>query len=51
MPLRDAINATAKYQTSAPSLELTQGMLWVDSDSSPLKIYVYSGSAWLEIGA
>ena len=50
-PIATAINATAKYQTSAPTSDLTQGLLWVDSDSSPLKMYVYSGNAWLEIGA
>jgi hypothetical protein len=43
--------STASYQTTAPANGLTQGMLWVDSDSSPLKMYVYSGTAWLEIGA
>lgn len=42
--------ATASYQTSAPSSP-TAGALWVDSDTTPLKMYVYSGSAWREIGA
>jgi hypothetical protein len=46
----DAQYATASYQTSAPSSPST-GALWVDSDSSPLKMYVYSGTAWREIGA
>lgn len=45
------IVSTSSYQTTAPTNGLTQGMLWVDSDSSPLKMYVYSGTAWLEIGA
>lgn len=43
--------ATASYQTSAPSSPTT-GTLWVDSDSSPyLKMYVWSGTEWKEIGA
>jgi hypothetical protein len=43
--------ATAAYQTSEP-VNPTTGALWVDSDSSPyLKMYVYSGTEWLEIGA
>jgi hypothetical protein len=42
---------TVSYQTSAPDTGLTIGMLWVDSDSSPLKMYVYSGTDWREIGA
>lgn len=46
----DVQYATASYQTSQPS-NPTTGTLWVDSDSSPLKIYVWSGSAWREIGA
>ena len=41
----------AKYQTSAPTGTIATGAIWVDSDSSPLKMYVYSGSAWREIGA
>jgi hypothetical protein len=46
----DVQYATASYQTSAPS-NPTTGTLWVDSDSSPLTLYVWSGSAWREIGA
>ncbi len=46
----DAQYATASYQTSAPSSPST-GALWVDSDSSPLKMYIYSGTEWKEIGA
>ena len=42
--------ATASYQTSQPSNPST-GALWVDSDTTPLKMYVWSGSAWREIGA
>jgi hypothetical protein len=46
----DVQYAIASYQTSQPSSPTT-GTLWVDSDSSPLKLYVWSGSAWREIGA
>lgn len=46
----DVQYATASYQTSAPS-NPTTGTLWVDSDSSPLTLYVWSGSAWREIGS
>lgn len=41
----------AKYQTSAPTGTIATGALWVDSDSSPLTMYVYSGTAWREIGS
>lgn len=44
-------DVVARYQTSAPTGSIATGTLWVDSDSSPLKMYVYSGSAWREIGA
>jgi hypothetical protein len=50
-PVSVALLPTSKYQTTAPTQDLTVGLLWVDSDSSPLKMYVYSGSAWREIGA
>jgi hypothetical protein len=46
----DVQYSTASYQTSAPTSPTT-GTLWVDSDSSPLKMYVWSGTAWREIGA
>ena len=47
----EAQYATASYQTLAPSSPTT-GALWVDSNSSPyLKMYVYSGTEWREIGA
>lgn len=46
----DVQYSTAAYQTSAPTSPTT-GTLWVDSDSSPLKMYVWSGTAWREIGA
>jgi hypothetical protein len=42
--------ATSSYQTSAPTSPST-GALWVNSDTTPLKIYVWSGSAWREIGS
>jgi hypothetical protein len=42
--------ATSSYQISAPASPAT-GSLWVDSDTTPLKMYVWSGSAWREIGA
>lgn len=41
----------AKYQTSAPTGTIATGALWVDSDSSPLTMYVYSGTAWRAIGS
>jgi len=41
----------AKYQSSTPSGTFAVGALWVDSDSTPLKMYVYSGTTWREIGA
>lgn len=43
----------AIYQTSEPTTNLHNGMLWVDKDSSPLKMYVYDSAtaAWKEIGA
>lgn len=46
-----SLPVTASYQAGEPTTGLTQGMLWVDSDSSPLKMYVYSGTEWKEIGA
>lgn len=44
---------TAVYTNSAPTTGLTDGLLWVDKDSSPLKMYIYdSGLAtFREIGA
>jgi hypothetical protein len=42
---------TSRYQESQPTENLTAGLLWVDSDSTPLTMYVYSGTAWREIGA
>jgi hypothetical protein len=40
------------YQNAEPTTNLSEGMLWVDKDSSPLKMYVYdSDLGWREIGA
>lgn len=50
-PTTESFPSSASYQEEAPSSGLTVGMLWVDSDSSPLKMYVYSGTEWKEIGA
>jgi len=49
-----ATGAIAAYQNSAPTVNLVHGALWVDKDSSPLKMYVYDTSGtpgWREIGA
>ena len=40
----------ASYSATAPNTGLVVGALWVDSDSSPLKIHVWSGSEWRVIG-
>jgi hypothetical protein len=44
---------TAVYTNSQPTTGLTDGLLWVDKDSSPLKMYIYDSglSAFREIGA
>lgn len=43
----------SSYQPSAPTTNVANGMLWVDSDSSPLTMYVYDAdtTTWKEIGA
>lgn len=41
---------TATYSASNPTENVTVGTLWVDSDSSPLKLYVWSGTEWRVIG-
>lgn len=46
----DVQYAVSNYQSAAPTSP-TKGTLWVDSDTSPLKLYVWSGAAWREIGA
>ena len=38
------------YASSAPQSPTT-GTLWVDSESSPLIMYVWSGTTWRAIGA
>jgi hypothetical protein len=40
----------AVYSTSQP-VNPSTGALWVDSDSDPLTLYVWSGSEWKAIGA
>jgi hypothetical protein len=48
----DYVLPSVIYQNSEPTTELSDGMLWVDKDSSPLKMYVYdSAVGWREIGA
>jgi hypothetical protein len=51
-----ANTSIALLQDSAPTaleVGLVNGLLWVDKNSSPLKMYVYDASvpAWREIGA
>lgn len=43
----------AAYQNDAPTSNLADGLLWVDKNSSPLKMYVYDlgTTTWKEIGA
>ena len=41
---------TATYSTTAPTDNLIIGTLWVDSDSTPLKMYIWSGTEWRVIG-
>lgn len=46
------IPSVARYQNAAPTTGLVDGMLWVDKDSSPLKLYVYdlASTTWKEVG-
>jgi hypothetical protein len=48
-----ALASVAAYQNDAPSVGLVDGLLWVDKNSSPLKMYVYDAEdeEWKEIGA
>lgn len=39
------------YYAAAPPQSPTTGTLWVDSASSPLVMYVWSGTTWRAIGA
>lgn len=45
--------AIVAYQNDAPTTGLVDGQLWVDKNSSPLKMYVYDlgSTSWKEIGA
>lgn len=45
--------ATSIYTTLAPTTNLTNGLIWVEKGSSPLKMYVYNSttSTWNQIGA
>jgi hypothetical protein len=51
--LLETVPSVAKYQNSQPTTNLKDGMLWVDKDSTPLKMYVYDllSTTWKEIGA
>jgi hypothetical protein len=43
---------TALYQNSEPTGTIAEGTLWVDKNSSPLKMYVYDTAlGWREVGA
>jgi hypothetical protein len=46
------VPSVARYQNSAPTTGLVDGMLWVDKDASPIRIHVYDAgtSAWRIIG-
>lgn len=45
--------STSIYTTTAPTTNLTNGLIWIEKGSSPLKMYVYNSdiSDWDEIGA
>jgi hypothetical protein len=47
----EEVYATAQFSNTEPTDGLTTGLLWVQANSSPLTLYVYSGTEWLEIGA
>lgn len=42
----------AIYQNSAPVADLADGLLWVDKDASPIRLYVYdlATTTWKVIG-
>lgn len=46
------VPSVAKYQNAAPTTGLIDGMLWVDKDATPLRLYVYDAgtSTWKVIG-
>jgi hypothetical protein len=39
-----SVPSVAKYQNAAPTSGLQDGMLWVDKDANPLKLYVYDAT-------
>jgi hypothetical protein len=45
--------SVVRYQTTTPTGTIPNGALWVDKDSTPLKMYVYDSALniWREIGA
>jgi hypothetical protein len=44
--------SVARYQNDAPTGTIAEGSIWVDKNSSPLKMYVFDAtSGWREIGA
>jgi hypothetical protein len=47
------LGTVAIYQNEEPTGNLVDGQLWVDKNSSPLKMYVYdiADEEWKEIGA
>ena len=49
--ITDAPNINTTFaQTTAPTTGMTLGDTWIDTDDSN-KIYIYSGTAWMEQGA
>ena len=45
--------ATSSYTATAPTQNLTNGLIWIQKGSSPLTMYVYNSdtSSWDEVGA
>ena len=43
----------AKYQETAPTLGLAEGMIWIKKGTTPLEMYVYdsTASAFIKVGA
>jgi hypothetical protein len=46
-----SVQYSESYYAGAAPQSPTTGTLWVDSNSSPLVMYVWSGTAWRAIGA
>lgn len=46
------VPSVARYQNSAPTTGLVDGMLWVDKDASPIRMHVYDATLaqWRIIG-